>query len=87
MDFTFFINWKSSRWNILKMFSGRLGENWAWEFNCYATHSWIMIDGRIKFKGDHRGLFLMVGVLGYALDINIYDMRHDVMITFGDEGV
>lgn len=86
MDFTFFINWKGSRWNILKMFSGRLGENWAWEFNCYATHSWIMVDGRIKFKGDHRGLFLMAGVLGYALDINVYDMRHNDDYT-GDEGV
>jgi hypothetical protein len=86
MNFTFFLNWKSSRWNILKMFGGRLGNNWAWEFNFYATHSWIMIDGRINFRGDHRGLFLMIGVLGYALDINIYDMRHG-NDYHGDEGV
>ena len=86
MNFTFFLNWKSSRWQILKMFAGRLGENWAWEFNLYATHSWIMIDGRVLFSGSHRGLFLMVGVLGYALDINVYDMRHG-NDYHGDEGV
>jgi hypothetical protein len=45
-----------------------------------------MIDGRINFRGDHRGLFLMIGVLGYALDINIYDMRHG-NDYHGDEGV
>jgi hypothetical protein len=76
MNFTFFLNWKSNRWNILKMFSGKFSKNWAWEFNLYATHSWIMIDGRIHVSGDHRGVFLMLGLLGYALDINIYDIRH-----------
>jgi hypothetical protein len=58
------------------MFSGKFSENWAGEFNIYATHSWIMIDGRIHFSGDHRGVFLMLGLLGYALDINVYDTRH-----------
>jgi hypothetical protein len=76
MNFTFFLNWKSNRWQILKMFSGKFSKNCAWEFNFYATHSWIMIDGRINFTGDHRGIFLMVGILGYALDINVYDTRH-----------
>jgi len=76
MNFTFFINWKSNRWQILKMFSGKFTTNWAGEFNLYATHSWIMIDGRIHFSGDHRGVFLMIGLLGYALDINIYDTQH-----------
>jgi hypothetical protein len=35
-----------------------------------------MVDGRIHVSGDHRGVFLMVGLLGYALDINVYDTRH-----------
>jgi hypothetical protein len=79
MNFTFFLNWKSNRWQILKMFSSKFSENWAGEFNIYATHSWIMIDGRIHFSGDHRGVFLMLGLLGYALDINVYDTRHGDM--------
>ena len=76
MNFSFFINWRGNRWNILKSFSDKFTENWAWEFNTYATHSWIMIDIRLQPQGDHRGLFLMFGLLGYALDINIYDIRH-----------
>ena len=76
MNFTFFLNWKSSRWQILSANWGKITENLAWEFNLYATHSWIMIDGRIHFSGDHRGVFLMLGLLGYALDINVYDQRH-----------
>lgn len=76
MSFTFFLNWRSDRWRIIQGLWGRFTSNWAWELNLYATHSWIMIDGRINFRGDHRGLFLMVGLLGYAVDVNIYDMRH-----------
>ena len=76
MNFTFFINWKSNRWNILKSLSGKFSENWAWEFNIYATHSWILLDTRLLTSGDHRGFFLMFGLLGFALDINIYDTRH-----------
>lgn len=76
MNVSFFLNWKSRRWKILKTFAIRLSENWMLEFNWYATHSWIMIDSRINFAGDHRGVFLMFGVLGYAVDINVYDMRH-----------
>lgn len=77
MNLTFFLNWKGNRWEILKMFSGKLSVNWAWEFNFYATHSFIMLDTRIQPQGDHRGLFLMFGLLGYAIDINIYDTRHE----------
>lgn len=75
-DISIFVNWRSTRWNILKMFSGRFSENWAWEFNLYATHSWFLLDTRLITRGDHRGFFLMIGLLGYALDINIYDVRH-----------
>lgn len=77
MNFTFFINWRGQRWEILKMFSGRLGKNWAWEFNWYATHSWVMIDVALRPQGDHRGVFAMLGLLGRAVDFNIYDTRHN----------
>jgi len=86
MNFTFFINWKGNTWNIIRGWRGLLGENWAWEFNLYRTHSWIMIDGRIHFSGDHRGVFLMVGLLGYAIDVNIYDTRHSEDLI-GDDDV
>ena len=75
-DISIWLNWRGTRWNILKNWSGKLSENWAWEFNTYATHSWLLLDTRVLTNGDHRGFFLMIGLLGYALDINIYDIRH-----------
>lgn len=75
-DISIFLNWRSTRWNILKCFSGKVSTNWAWEFNLYATHSWFLLDSHLITRGDHRGFFLMFGLLGYALDINIYDQRH-----------
>lgn len=76
-DITVWLNWKGNRWNILKMWNGKLSTFWAWEFNLYATHSWLMLDTRLRTSGDHRGFFFMFGVLGYALDLNIYDIRHE----------
>lgn len=76
LSLTFFLNWRGSRWEILKGFSGKFSVNWAWEFNLYATHSFVMIDARIQPQGDHRGVFVMMGLLGVAFDINVYDIRH-----------
>lgn len=72
-DISIFFNWRSNRWRIINGFSGKLCKNWAWEFNLYATHSWILLDTKVNPPGEGRGLFLMVGLLGFALDINIYD--------------
>ncbi len=76
MHLTFFLNWKGTRWGILKSFFGKISTNWRWEFNFYFTHSFVMIDARLQPQGDHRGLFVMLGIMGYALDLNIYDNRH-----------
>lgn len=75
-DISIFLNWRSTRWNILKGFAGKLSTNWAWEFNLYSTHSWLLLDTKLRITGDHCGFFLMLGVIGVALDINIYDRRH-----------
>jgi hypothetical protein len=76
MNFSFFLNWRGSRWEILKGWFGRLGQHWGWEFNFYATHSFILVDIRLQPQGDHRGVFVMLGLLGIAVDVNIYDSRH-----------
>ena len=77
LDISIFWNWQSNRWRILKGLSGKLSTNWAWEVNTYATHSWVMLDAKFATKGDHRGMFIMIGLLGFALDVNIYDVRHE----------
>lgn len=75
-DISIWLNWRGTRWNILKGLWGSISKNWAWEINLYATHSWFLLDTRLLTRGDHRGFFFMFGLLGIALDINIYDKRH-----------
>lgn len=76
-DISIFLNWRSNRWRIIKGFSGKLPKRWAWEFNLYATHSWILLDTRLltNRERNYRGFFLMTGLLGFAIDINIYDTK------------
>ena len=76
LNLTFFLNWRGTRWEILKGFSAKISTNWACEFNLYSTHSFVMIDARLLPQGDNRGIFVMFGLLGYALDFNVYDTRH-----------
>lgn len=76
MTFTFMLNLQKYRWKILKGFSGDIVTNWGWEVNFYATHSVILVDSRITLHGDHRGFFVMLGLFSYAVDLNIYDNRH-----------
>lgn len=77
MNFSLWLDWESSRWRILKMFARQLTTNWAWENNFYATHSWLIVDVSVRTHGDHRGAFIMFGLLGYAVDFNVYDLRHE----------
>jgi hypothetical protein len=77
MRLSFFINMKGDRWDILKSYSKFITKNCAFEFNWYDTHSWIMVDLIIKRYGDHKGLYLMFGIFGKAIDINVYDLRKE----------
>jgi len=49
----------------------------AWEFNGYATHQIIDFNFDIRTgKVDHPGVSLMIGLLGYSLELTVYDTRH-----------
>ena len=69
----------SNRWHTLFFKNGLLPNHKAWEFNGYATHHFIDIDFRLSFTGDHPGVFVMLGLLGYSLEVSIYDTRHEDM--------
>jgi hypothetical protein len=68
------------RWRFMFSKSGLLGAHKAWEFNGYRTHHLIDIDFRLAFTGDHPGVFVMLGLVGYSLELNLYDTRHKDMI-------
>ena len=66
----------SNRWSTLFFRNGLLPNHKAWEFNGYNTHHLVEIDFRLSIKGDHPGLFVMLGLFGFALDLSVYDTRH-----------
>jgi hypothetical protein len=73
------VNPFSDRWRTLFLKNGLLFRHKAWEFNGYLTHHLVDIDFKLSFTGDHPGLFIMLGLLGAALELSIYDTRHGDM--------
>ena len=69
----------SDRWRTLFFKNGLLPMHKAWEFNGYATHHVIDIDFRLSFTGDHPGVFVILGLVGYSLELSVYDTRHGDM--------
>jgi hypothetical protein len=67
----------SNRWKTVSYKSGIVKGHWIWEFNIYSTHQLIMIDTNLRVNGDHKGLQFLVGVLGYAVDFNFYNTKHE----------
>lgn len=67
----------STRWHILYSRCLRLTQHLYCEFAAYRTHSVIDCVFRFTVKGDHPGLSLQLGVLGYSLALTVYDSRHD----------
>jgi hypothetical protein len=69
----------SNRWSILFCKNGLLAKHTAWEFNAYQTHHVIDFNFSLSFTGDHPGVFVMLGLLGYSLELSVYDTRHEDM--------
>ena len=66
----------SSRWDCDKPKSGLFTKHVAWEFNHYLTSTIVKLNFNIQPKGDHRGAFIWVGLLGHELEFHVYDTRH-----------
>jgi hypothetical protein len=56
---------------------GRISKTKAWELE-HNYYSGMLLDAELKLttKGDHAGLQVMLGVLGYGIAFRIYDTRH-----------
>jgi hypothetical protein len=77
MQFHFSLNLPfSDRWKTVSYRSGIVKGYWVWEFNIYSTHQLIMIDTNLRVKSGRRGLQFLVGMLGYAVEFNLYDTKH-----------
>ena len=79
LNFTVSNPW-SSRWTILWNRSRFVGKNYyrnkVVEFNGYQTNHLINVDFNFKPAGDHGGVRIMLGLLGYDVELHFYDTRH-----------
>jgi hypothetical protein len=75
LNFTIDNPW-SDRWNTIWFKNGLLSKHKAWEFNGYRTHHIVDAECRFTLKGDHAGLIIMLGLVGYSVEFSVYDTRH-----------
>jgi len=65
------------RFKNLGSLSGRLTKNKFWEVqHTFYDGMLLDVDFSIKRRCDHAGVFLVLGLLTYAVHISIYDNRH-----------
>jgi hypothetical protein len=74
-NFTVVNPW-GSRWDTLWTKSRFLSTNKAVEFNGYRTGSLITVEFDLRFRTDHAGVRLLLGVFGYGAELHLYDTRH-----------
>jgi hypothetical protein len=55
---------------------GIVTQNKAWEFNIYRTSTIFSNSLELTMRSDHAGLRLEIGLLGYDVEFQIYDVRH-----------
>ena len=74
-NFTLYNPWTNT-WKILWNKSSSIGKHKAVEFNGYRTNRIIDLDFDLRFRGDHAGARVMLGLLGYSVELHFYDTRH-----------
>ena len=74
-NFTLYNPWTNT-WKILWNKSSSIGKYKAVEFNGYRTNRIIDLDLDLRFRGDHAGARIMLGLLGYSVELHFYDTRH-----------
>jgi hypothetical protein len=64
------------RWSVVWGWFGFLSAHKVLEFNIYRTDCIIAASLNVRIRTDHPGINLMFGVLGYEVEIHMYDTRH-----------
>jgi hypothetical protein len=60
----------------VKTFSQQLTKNKSIEFNLYKTGTILGIEFDLTTRQDHAGLRLMLGLLSWQVELQVYDARH-----------
>ncbi len=62
--------------NIYAAHGATLFKHKFWEVQVMKSDDIIAVDLRITTRQDHAGIDLWLGLLGYAINLQIYDHRH-----------
>ena len=65
-----------NRWDNIYHTGGMLAKHKAWEIQIMKTTTLVKLHIVLRLSGDHAGLRLLFGLLGYEFDINVYNTRH-----------
>ena len=66
----------SQKFKNLYCKGGMITKNKAWEFEVLETSLLVMFDVRYTTRQDHAGLTIGLGLFGYEIQAQIYDIRH-----------
>lgn len=67
----------SNRFDTLKSWDGKTFlPNKYWEFEIMKDYTIVSIDINMRYRTDHGGFEIELGLLGYAIRLNFYDNRH-----------
>ena len=70
------INPFSKRWKVIKCYAIKLTRNYAAAFDVYQTNQFLSFECAIRFKCSHAGVNLIVGLLGYSVELELYNVNH-----------
>jgi len=65
------------RFENIKCWSGKTPFNYKfWEFQIIKNDKFVCSEFEITTHQDHAGIRLVLGILGYEVNFNLYDSRH-----------
>jgi hypothetical protein len=76
LNFTLRNAWSDRSGNIKWWAGGTPFKTKFWEVQLLKSNTVIGTDVEWTVRQDHAGVRLVLGLLGYELDMNIYDNRH-----------
>lgn len=64
-------------WKNIKTYSRKISKNHAIEANCYQTNQIVAMSASVRTTGNHPGIYLSVGVFGFTLEVEAYNINHE----------
>lgn len=76
LQFSLHNSFSKRKWESLLERGGNISKNKAWEIQVCRDSSLFSVSFNLTFRQSHAGLFIGLGLFGYDVLVNIYDVRH-----------